>query len=607
MLFSRLYLTLFFILSITTTSLIDAQEQQKPQLIQALLPKIPTIENNDITNISSDIIEKIEITGNITIPTTKILEKLTIKTGEIFNKIKLDRNIKRIKSIGTFENISYSLINSPSGKTIEINLTEYPLITSIQFKGNSIFTDNYLTESISSQKNEPYNIAKIKKDIIKIESIYKKAGYFNAKITNVSGPKQETGPATFQIAEGIIEDIVISGNRRTKDYVILREMDIRPGDVLNENELRKNIRQVFNLQYFENIEPQIIPGKTPYEYILKLDLTERDSQGSFAMGGGFSPNVGFNLFSDLYWDNLMGTGKMIMLKGNFGIGTSNYDNKNSTYQFRYTDPWAFGNRRSLSLRAWLTQGSLSSYSPLSSSYGYRDEYRKGFDAAIGIPHTYDFRTSHKGKYEYVELEDTGSIYRILSYTLGISYDKRDVKLNTRSGYYLGFNIEKSLPFTASALEYTQYDATLKKFLPTFKQQTIATQLRLGYITSPELDNEDIFTAQLYYVGGSRTVRGYDDNNPFGKGNKQVIASIEYRFLISTNLFFYFFADAGYAAQMKDKDGNFITTNYYDLSKYKVGKGIGVNFIIPGLGPIKLDLGIDDEKSARIQFNMGYTF
>ena len=235
----------------------------------------------------------------------------------------------------------------------------------------------------------------------------------------------------------------------------------------------------------------------------------------------------------------MGTGKMLMLKGNFGIANEDGDNKNSTYQFRYTDPWAFGNRRSLSLRAWLTQGSISSYSPLSSSFSYRNEFRTGFDALTSLPHTYNFRSSHRVKYENVELIDSDFTYKIYSYELGLTYDKRNFAINTTSGSYYNLSIEKAFNLSTSAINYTQYDITYKKFIPTFKKQTIASQLKLGLLRTTNINNDDILLAQSYYIGGSRTVRGYQDNDPFGRGNKQILASIEYRFLMTTNLYFYF--------------------------------------------------------------------
>ena len=121
------------------------------------------------------------------------------------------------------------------------------------------------------------------------------------------------------------------------------------------------------------------------------------------------------------------------------------------------------------------------------------------------------------------------------------------------------------------------------------------------------DNDDIMTAQQYYVGGSRSVRGYPDNDPFARGNKQVLATIEYRYIFNSSLFFYFFVDAGYATYFQTDDDEWVVQDYRDFSSYKIGKGIGVNITVPGLGPLKLDYGINEDNNGMVQFNIGYSF
>ena len=249
---------------------------------------------------------------------------------------------------------------------------------------------------------------------------------------------------TFYIAEGLMKILLLQVISRRK-IMLFYERWILDQVTLFETLHSKNIRKIFNLQYFEEVNPEIYPGDKSHQYVLKLNLKERETSGSFALGGGYSPNVGFNLFSDLYWDNVLGTGRMVMLKGNFGIANSDGENKNSTYQFRYTDPWAFGERRSLSLRAWLTQGSISSYSPLTSNFSYRNEYRTGFDALTSIPHSYDFRSSHRIKFESVELVDINYLYQIYSYELGLLYDRRNLAINTQlRDLFINFRLRNHL-------------------------------------------------------------------------------------------------------------------------------------------------------------------
>ena len=85
-------------------------------------------------------------------------------------------------------------------------------------------------------------------------------------------------------------------------------------------------------------------------------------------------------------------------------------------------------------------------------------------------------------------------------------------------------------------------------------------------------NDDVLLAQSYYIGGSRTVRGYQDNDPFGRGNKQVLASLEYRFNDNKSIFL-LLADAGYATYIKNDEDEWEAKDFRDLSNYKIGKGV----------------------------------
>ena len=230
---------------------------------------------------------------------------------------------------------------------------------------------------------------------------------------------------------------------------------------------------------------------------------------------------------------------------------------------------------------------------------------------IGVPHTYDFRSSHRVKYESVDIIEDAVKYYLYTYVLTLSHDKRDQRLNPREGFYNVLSVEQGFKFRPTAVDLTRVDLTLRHFLPTFKKQTIYTKLQGGWLRSPDVHNQAMFIDEYYYVGGSRSVRGYDDRDPFAYGRAQVLATLEYRFIFTTNITGYFFADAGYASKFRQEvdggDDVFVDKNIEDLSEYKLTKGIGVTFVIQPLGPIRLDYGVLDTGEGRVQFNMGYSF
>ena len=126
---------------------------------------------------------------------------------------------------------------------------------------------------------------------------------------------------------------------------------------------------------------------------------------------------------------------------------------------------------------------------------------------------------------------------------------------------------------------------------------LATKVELGSLNSPNINNEIVYASEYYYIGGPNTVRGYDQMSPFATGSKKAIGTAEYRFIFTKKFQLIFFIDIGHAS----------LDNIFSLNKYKTGKGVGIRFNIPPFGPIKLDLGFNEDNNSELHFSMGHTF
>ncbi|MBH37687.1 hypothetical protein CL658_01505 [bacterium] len=585
----------------------DTPDETDSTYIKTYMPDFSKSEAlSNSYSLKTFVIDSITVTGNVFVSSNTILAYSSLAIGNSVSDLTLERAKKTIKRKGSFRDVTLKY-DEPT-KHVSITVSENPIITDIIFDGASIYTPEDLLPLMKTQRNQPVNMAHVRADIKTIQSKYKDEGYIESKIYNIKRPETNKGPLIFKIAEGVIDDIIITGNIKTQDFVILRELDIRPGDIINQRILEDNIRQIFNLNYFNNIIPDLTLTEEPHHYNLIINLDEKETSGAFTLGGGFQPNRGFNIFSDLYWDNLMGKGQLIMLKGNFGLGAVNYDNRSNTYQFKYHNPWAFGKRKSFTLRVWSSSGNFQSFNLLNQQYRFKNSFRRGIDTEYGFPHTYDFRTSHKTKYESIRIIDDNIHYYLYTYTFRATYDKRDQKLNPTTGYFANFSIEQGFKFRNSAIDLTRIDLVFQKLFSVFNKQVLFFQSKFGFIRSPQINNESIFVDEYYYVGGSHTVRGYHDNEPFGYGDKQIIGTVEYRYVFSPTVTAYLFSDVGYASKIKNNDNVFIPASFTDISNYKVTKGIGVTFVINPIGPIQLHYGITQENpEGRVQFNLGYSF
>lgn len=575
-------------------------------IIQNLLNSLPFQESSEkpvSKKILQDRILDIKIVGNNHVSKEDILSELSIAIGDPIDLYKINRSIKNIQSLSLFSSVTYDIKKSRKrkGSILTLYLTENPLIEEIVFLGNTQFKPSVLEEKILSKKGAVFKLDDVRKDMKEIEALYHEAGFAWAKIYKIEPPTEDHPVLFFHIGEGVLEELSITGNLKTKDYVIIRELELRPGDVLKTDLLQKDVRRVFNLNYFEAIDPQLTPILTTANaYRLELALTEKKTSGSFSFGGGYSPLSGFSVMSNLYWDNVFGTGQLVMINGSLSLGSGGQARGANNYQIKYHNPWMWDKRKYFTARTWLTDGQVVSFLG-GGGVNYSPQKRNGFDIEVGFPQANEtFWITHKTKFESVLLlNENVRAYNIYSYTLGLIYDTRDYNMNPTKGFHHVFTAEKSLTLSPISLDFFKSDLTLRQYIPTFKKQVLALRTTLGSLSSPQINDMQLYATERYYVGGGSTVRGYDDYNPFAQGVLSLVSGIEYRFLFTDIFQLILFADLGSAANNLN--------DLYSFSKHKLGKGVGVRLNVPGLGPLRLDLGFDDNQNSRVHFNIGHTF
>jgi len=571
-------------------------KQRKPVTLKTVLESvadvlpIATPNNMSLAVVSStDAIVAIEVSGNNRVASQFVIDASMIRIGDEPNPNRISRAVRNLQSLGIFKDISTRFRREPRGKVLTLIVTENPTIDHVVFQGGTVFKDGDLGPKIGSQPNDIVNLVQIRKDLKLIEKAYADAGYDQAKVMSFDIPDGRLGDLVFHISEGVLESVSVTGNTKTKDYVIIREMVSKPGMPVRRATLQQDYQRIFNLGYFTGLNPEIRPGVSPNTMELTWVVDEKESSGTFALGAGFSPTAGFSFFSNIFWDNLFGTGQLVSAKTQFG--------RSSTYELKYSNPWMWDDRKSFTVRTWLRDGQVDQFLAGSSSVGYRNENSFGTDVEIGWPFSYEFYSTHTVKYESVRLKDVNKSYTLTSYALGLVYDTRDVRFNPLNGAFYTFRIEKSIKYDSGGLDITRVDVDIRNFTKVADQQTIATRLAVGYLSSPQIDDQDLFLREYYRVGGANTVRGWNDYYPFSIGSKQVLTSLEYRYLLNDTFTVVLFADVGYST----------SGSIFNIAKARMGKGIGIRFNIPMLGPVRLDWGINDESTSMVHFSFGQTF
>jgi outer membrane protein insertion porin family len=580
---------LFFFFFIVTFSTLSYSQSTPSDLIKTQ----STIEDDAvITDISFEGLDNVQ--------EKTVLDALTVKKNSKMTEFTLEIAKKNIENLGLFSEVTGRIESNKRKNNIVFKVKENKKINNILIEGNSYVSTEELMPLIQSQENTIYNINQVRKDIQAIEAYYKKNNYDFAKVFKLKVPNDTNESLIFYISEGIIDTITITGNLKTRDYVVLRELTIEPGEPLSVKKNIESIKRIRNTGFFTDVLPDIQPSKkNDHSYTLTLILNERETMGNLGFGGGYSPTYGFSLNSDLYWNNILGTGQLIMVRGNLGIKNSSYASGNR-YQIKYHNPWMWNDRKSLTLRTWLTDMNTSLINPFSNSTNFSNIIRKGTDISIGIPLTYSTEIHHTASFETVEDPTYNLSYRIMSYKARLSYDTRDYRMNPRKGVLHYIDIEKSIRFTQREIEFTRVNLLFNKYIPFLKKNTVKLTADMGVLYGADiLEEMRKYGTEFYRIGGPYSVRGYDEFYPFASGNYKSILSTEFRYLFNADLTGFIFVDTGYASTRAKS-----VLNY---KNYKIGKGVGINFLVPGLGPIRITFGIDDRGTSRIQFISNNTF
>ncbi|MDD5382330.1 MAG: BamA/TamA family outer membrane protein [Candidatus Margulisbacteria bacterium] len=528
------------------------------------------------------VITGLEISGNKTVAESEIMNVVFSRVGDSLVQEKIKGDIKAVYAIGYFSDVSVTFEAATGGTKVVFVVAENPVINDIEIQGNTVYSTAELLALISTKKGEILNFKKMQADIEKINAYYKDSGYILARVIDVN-TDEETNVLRFKIIEGVIESITLDGNESTQDYVILRELKTKPGSVLNEKTLKKDLRNVFNLGFFSEVTPDFEPGTSPDKMGMTLKIKEtRTSTINF--GGGYGEREGWFGFIDLSINNLFGTAQGLLIRGQSG-------QELSTYQFRYTNPWfmpdRFGDRTSLTFRRWLTIGRDIYLTEQDGKYN-------GWDVSLGKPFLDYYNISWTLGSEMVNPYGTATFEAYQSDTIGLtlSYDTRDFWLNPKEGRYYTLAFKQGWKHASGTTAFFKMAGDLNHYYPYFENQVLALHLGAG------IGFDDVPIGEEYYAGGANTIRGYYPSEA-RHGKRKLIANVEYRINFSDLFQGVFFYDWGNAWN----EGAPVLPDFIS------GWGPGVRVNTP-LGPIRLDYGVPGGKTfgeGIMHFSIGQAF
>jgi outer membrane protein insertion porin family len=230
--------------------------------------------------------------------------------------------------------------------TITFRIYEGRIFTfgGVSFEGNKIFSSEQLAAQVYSTVGEVINERKIQADLMRVSDLYYENGYIFNRIEPIPERNAETGVISYKIeiverGRAHIENIIVRGNKKTQDEVILREIPLEEGDVFSKAKVMEGLRNLYNLQYFSMVAPDTPPGSADSLMDLVINVEEQpttDIQFGLTFSGTADPDA-FPVSGMIKWNdrNFLGTGNIVGAEL-----TGSPDTQAGTLE--YTHRWIFG-------------------------------------------------------------------------------------------------------------------------------------------------------------------------------------------------------------------------------------------------------------------------
>lgn len=556
--------------------------------------------------IENPIIKNIQFIGNKILSDLDLIEIINSRPGKIMNYNAIREDIliineeyNKLGFIGVKNHVKDIQINENGTLIFYIQEALYP--QKINIIGNQIIPTTKLQNLIQLKINQPLKKEDLENTLNKIYEFYQDQGYMLADIK--SNIDTEIQTVNIEIFEAILEEIEVEGNTKTKKYVIEKILELEKGKPIKSFKLKRAIRKMQLGGYFKNVEIDFRGGSKPGNVILIVKVEEQQT-GQFVIGVGFGGLPGSNRggvagsFS-LSEINYKGKGQQIFSSWERG-------NLINSISLSFSDPYTLSNYRFYGFNIQSTElfqqrALITTTNPQTIAL-YKD-FRRNYGFFFGkklinkdISYNFNlsmitFKTSPTPNEEYpFLLPQTKGDYLSLGFSL--NKDSRDDEFYPTKGTFYSISADQAIKNSGNLQNFSRISGEYRKYYHFKNERVLAIRGFIGLAT-----NSTPFVYQ-YTLGGSDTLRGFDFNRFIG--NRSFMINIEYRFPISKKL------ENFYGAAFVDWGGAFPPSQKISLDKTGFDYGLGIRFVLPQFGSIRLDYAISNEKS-KIAIGIGQMF
>lgn len=544
---------------------------------------------------------------------------------------------------------------NPDRKTLTIRISLHEgrkyYFRNIDFVGNTKYSDQELLQVLGIKKGDVYNQKLLETKLFMnpngsdITSLYMDQGYLFFSVTpvekNIVGDSIDFEIRIYEGKQAVINKVTISGNTKTNDHVILREIRTRPGQLFSRSDIIRTQRELATLGYFDPEKLGVNPKPNPEDGTVDIEyVVEEKPSDQIQLSGGFGGNqvvgnlgVVFtnfstrNFFKKHAWRPLpSGDGQRL------SVNAQSTGAWYQSYNISFTEPWLGGRKpNSLTLTTYHSVYSNGAKRFLKDSLGekYPNPSRQamlvtgfvtGYGKRLKWPDDY-FSLYLEGNYAYYDLRNYGGAFIFsngytnnINFTINITRNSTDQPIFPKTGSQINFSVSFTPPYSLlrpdinygdlpankkyHMLEYHKWKIQTNWYIPLVGKFVLRAFSGMGFLA---YYNKQIGIApfERFYMGGSGltnfqldgreiiALRGYEDGTLSPRTGASIAAKFtaELRYPLSTNpnatIFVQSFAEGG---------NSWTRFKYFNPFQVYRSAGVGIRIFMPMFGLLGLDWG-----------------
>ncbi len=568
-------------------------------------------------------IKKISFTGNKEMSSRKLRGAMQTKEKSILSLVTdrgilqkdiLDSDVDRLTVFYHDKGFMDAKVGTPEvdrrkdGFYIEIPIQEGDRykVDAVKIEGDVYDGKDDPGKKLKIKEKEYFSREGLRKDIDQISKAYMDEGYAHTEVSPdvKRHPDTDQAEVTYQVKKGElvhIGKIYITGNTKTRDKVIRRELQLNEGELFSSTKLEKSMQRLKKLDYFEQVE--IVPTETDQTGIMNLNVKVKEKfTGTISIGGGYSSDEGFFASGEITQRNFLGRGQYLGFKGHLG-------QEASRYQVSFTEPWLLDWPISAGFDIYNWQRDYTDFNK--DSVGGRLRLGSYFGSYSKITGVYTYEVSdvtdiseNPGAY----LKSQQGEHTKSSIELGLERDTTDHPFLPTRGSHNVATAEYSTEAIGSEGDWLKTEFRSSWYYPLFWKFVGVAKGQIGRIWDVGPDPEPIY--ERFFLGGINNLRGFkwgDIGPKDRRGN--IIGGTSY-FVGTVEVVFPLLERFGINGVVFYDTGNAYRKNII-FSDRRDDAGMGIRWNSP-MGPLRVEWGYNldpepGEDKFQWQFSAGAFF